>query len=58
MDGHRRITVRVDARDLELAQEFTGKGVSETVRIALRLHAQELSQRRAAAKIGRGKCAK
>ena len=55
MDGHRRITVRVDSRDLEFAQKFTGKGVSETVRIALRLQAQEQIQRRRAANVARVK---
>jgi hypothetical protein len=55
MDGHRRITVRVDSRDLEFAQKFTGKGVSETVRIALRLQAEELVQRHRAANVTRGK---
>lgn len=53
MDGHRRITARVDSRDLEFAQKFTGKGVSETARIALQLQAQEQIQRRGAAKITR-----
>jgi hypothetical protein len=55
MDGHRRITVGVDSRNLEFAQKFTGKGVSETVRIALRLNAQELVQRHGPAKTTRRK---
>ena len=32
----KKITVEVPANDLELAQKFTGKGVTETVRTALR----------------------
>ena len=32
----RKITVRVPEEDLELAQAHTGKGVTDTVRIALR----------------------
>ena len=40
MGEHRRITVRVPADDLQLAQELTGKGVTETVRTALHKLAQ------------------
>ncbi len=32
----KKITVEIPAHDLELAQKFTGKGVTETVRTALR----------------------
>jgi hypothetical protein len=32
----KKITVQVPERDLELAQKFTGEGVTETVRTALR----------------------
>lgn len=46
MDGYRKITVTVPVRDLTAAQEFTNEGISETVRIALRLQAQELIRRR------------
>ena len=43
MGEMRKITVQVPERDLELAQEFTGEGVTETVRAAL----QRLVQLRA-----------
>ena len=36
MKKTRKITVQVAERDLELAQEFTGQGVTETVRAGLR----------------------
>lgn len=36
MSEFRKITVEVDRRELEKAQEFTGKGVTETVRAGLR----------------------
>lgn len=36
MEQLRKITVEVPAGDLERAQEFTGAGVTETVRAALR----------------------
>ena len=32
----RKITVEVSAHDLEKAQELTGEGVTETIRVALR----------------------
>lgn len=35
MQPMRRVTVRVSRRDLEIAQQYTGKGISETCRIAL-----------------------
>ena len=41
----RKITVRVDGQDLERAQQFTGAGVTETVRIALKRLAQLQAQR-------------
>jgi hypothetical protein len=43
----RKITVEVPSRVLETAQEFTGEGVTETVRQAL----EELSRRRAGEKL-------
>ena len=36
MSALRKITVQVPERDLEMAQELTGQGITETVRIALR----------------------
>jgi hypothetical protein len=40
----KKITVQVSEHDLELAQKFTGEGVTETVRAALKklasMHAQ------------------
>ena len=36
MGEMRKITVEVDQSDLEAAQKYTGEGVSETVRAALR----------------------
>lgn len=45
MSKLRKITVSVAVRDLQLAQELTGKNATETVRIALRrlveVHAQQ-----------------
>jgi len=40
----RKITVQVPERDLEKAQEFTGQGVTETVRAALQKLAQAQAQ--------------
>jgi hypothetical protein len=44
MTDLKKITVQVPERDLELAQKFTGEGVTETVRAALKklasMHAQ------------------
>jgi hypothetical protein len=36
MSELKKITVQVPERDLELAQKFTGEGVTETVRAALK----------------------
>jgi len=36
MSTLRKITVEVPAHDLEMAQELTGAGVTETVRVALK----------------------
>jgi hypothetical protein len=36
MTDLKKITVQVPERDLELAQKFTGEGVTETVRAALK----------------------
>lgn len=41
----RKITVQVPERDLELAQELTGKGVTETVRAGLKKLASIRAQR-------------
>ncbi len=45
-DGFRKITVEVLAHDLEMAQEFTGSGVTETVRTALKKLASIQAQQR------------
>ena len=42
----RKITVEVPTRDLELAQEFTGGGVTDTVRAGLRKLASIQAQQR------------
>ena len=36
MEKLRKITVQVPEHDLELAQQLTGEGVTETVRVALK----------------------
>lgn len=46
MEQLRKITVEVPAGDLERAQEFTGAGVTETVRAALRKLASIRAQQR------------
>jgi hypothetical protein len=46
MKSFRRITVTVPARDLEGAQALTGKGLSETVRIAIRYQNYVLSRQK------------
>ncbi len=46
MDELRKITVQVSERDLELAQELTGEGVTETVRAALKKLASIRAQQR------------
>jgi Arc/MetJ-type ribon-helix-helix transcriptional regulator len=45
-DGMRKITVEVPEHDLAMAQEFTGSGVSETVREGLKKLANIQAQRR------------
>ena len=45
MTSLRKITVQVPEHDLELAQELTGEGVTETVRMALRKLASIRAQR-------------
>lgn len=45
-DQLRKITVQVPERDLALAQELTGTGVTETVREGLRKLANIQAQRR------------
>jgi len=44
MSDIRKITVHVPASDLEKAQEYTGEGVTETVRAGLRRLAQIQAQ--------------
>ena len=46
MGAIRKITVQVSEQDLELAQEFTGQGVTETVRAGLRKLASTQAQQR------------
>jgi hypothetical protein len=47
MDGNlRKITVEVPAHDLEMAQELTGGGVTETVRAGLKKLASIQAQQR------------
>lgn len=46
MSALRKITVHVPQRDLEMAQEFTGQGVTETVRVALKELASTRAQQR------------
>ena len=46
MEELRKITVQVPERDLELAQELTGEGVTETVRAALKKLASIRAQQR------------
>jgi hypothetical protein len=55
----RKITIQVDQGDLEKAQELTGAGVTETIRVALQkllqLHAQhEASKLRGKVKFSMG----
>jgi hypothetical protein len=45
MDRLRKITVQVSERDLENAQAYTGEGVTETVRAALKKLASMKAQR-------------
>jgi hypothetical protein len=47
MNDMRKITVEVPAQDLEEAQALTGKGVTETVRDALRRMRSVRAQQRA-----------
>jgi hypothetical protein len=44
-DDLRKITVEVPTRTLEMAQEFTGGGVTDTVRVALKKIASIQAQR-------------
>ena len=46
MSELRKITVRVPERDLQLAQELTGEGITETVRTALKKLASIRAQHR------------
>ena len=45
MEKLRKVTVQVPARDLERAQAYTGEGVTETVRAALKRLASIEAQR-------------
>ena len=47
MGEMRKITVEVDEGDLEAAQKYTGEGISETVRAALRKLRSTQAQREA-----------
>jgi hypothetical protein len=44
MEQLRKITVQVSERDLELAQAYTGEGVTETVRAGLKRLAEVKAQ--------------
>ena len=44
MSALRKITVQVPEQDLEKAQEFTGEGVTETVRAGLKKLAEARAQ--------------
>jgi hypothetical protein len=46
MSELRKITVQVPERDLEMAQELTGQGVTETVRAGLKRLASIRAQQR------------
>ncbi len=46
MGDLRKITVQVPGHDLDMAQAFTGEGVTETVRAALKKLASMQAQRR------------
>jgi hypothetical protein len=45
MSDLRKITVQVPEKDLEMAQELTGEGITETVRAGLKRLAQLQAQR-------------
>lgn len=47
MQPTRRVTVWVPRRDLEIAQQYTGKGISETCRIALEALVESDQRRKA-----------
>jgi len=55
MDTLRKITVQVPERDLELAQAYTGEGITETVRAGLRKLASVHAQQRLAKRRGKVK---
>jgi len=44
MNGVRKITVAIPKQDLELAQAYTGAGITETVRTALKRLASAKAQ--------------
>jgi hypothetical protein len=46
MGDLRKITVQVSEHDLEMAQAYTGEGVTETVRAALKKFASMQAQKR------------
>jgi hypothetical protein len=46
MSEHRKITVQVSRHDLDMAQELTGEGVTETVRAGLKKLASIRAQQR------------
>ncbi len=45
-DTLRKITVQISERDLEMAREFTGEGITETVRAGIRSLASMRAQQR------------
>jgi Arc/MetJ-type ribon-helix-helix transcriptional regulator len=55
MNEMRKITVEVSKDDLDAAQEYTGAGVSETVRAALARLRTDRAQKRALALRGKVK---
>ena len=55
MGEMRKITVEVSRRDLEHALDYTGEGVTETVRLALKRIASERAQKKALALQGKVK---
>jgi hypothetical protein len=55
MGDLRKITVQVPGHDLDMAQAYTGEGVTETVRTALKKLASMQAQRRLMALRGKVK---
>lgn len=55
MSEMRKITVEVPTKDLAAAQEYTGTGITETVRVALAKMRTDSAQKRALALRGKVK---